>query len=404
MTLNAKQVESIKPTGKTIKRYDAGGLYLEVAPSGSKLWRYRYTIAGKQRLISLGKFPAIKLADARKARDEAKALLDSGVDPSAARQRQKAAQAHRPATLQAVAAEWLTDVHQKKVVPAHYARNLRRLELHIFPKLGKLNIADIEPPELLGVFRQIEKCSGAETASRTRILLSQIWRHAIATKRATRDSAADLKDAIVSVKSKHHAALTKPDDVAILWQAIDNYKGQPATVAALKLSAFLFVRPGELRQMLWADVDLTAGEWDYKPSKGGLPLTTKLPSQAIDLLTELHSITGRQQWVLPSLHGRGRPMSENTTRSALIRMGYGGLMTPHGFRAMARTILVEKLGHPEMVVEMQLGHIVKDPNGRAYNRTTLIEQRAAMLQQWADYLEALGSKSVGNVVPLLTGS
>ena len=403
MTLNAKQVENIKPGEKTFKKYDAGGLYLEVAPSGSKLWRFRYTIGGKQRLISLGKYDSVTLAGARKARDEARALLDSGVDPSATRQRQKAAEAHRPATLQTVATEWLTEIHKKQVVEAHYARNLRRLELHVYPKLGKLTIGEIEPPELLEVLRQIERRAGAETANRTRNLLSQIWRYAIATKRATRDSAADLKDAIASAKVKHHAALTKPDDVALLWKAIDNYKGQPATVAALRLSAFLFVRPGELRQMLWADVDLSAGEWDYRPSKGGLPLTVKLPSQAIAILTELHSITGRQKWVFPSLHGRGRPMSENTTRMALIRMGYGGMMTPHGFRAMARTILVEKLGHLEQVVDMQLAHSVKDANGRAYNRTTFVDQRAAMLQQWADYLEALGSDNADNVVTLKAG-
>ena len=393
MPLNAITVRNLKASAKPTKHYDAAGLYLEVTPKAAKLWRLRYRLGGKQRLLSLGKYPAVSLAEARKARDEANALLAAGVDPSMERKARKAATSEQAGTLEAIAREWLATVHAPSVVPKHYSRNVRRLEKHIFPKLGNRPVAEIEPPILLEVLRAVVDQSGAETAGRIRTMLSQVWRYAIATSRATRDVAADLRDALPRAEVRHQPAITDPAQVAGLLRAIDGYLGQPTTVAALKLSAMLFVRPGELRTMQWADVDLDAATWNYRPSKDGRPLLTPLPRQAVALLAELEPVTGRQPWVFPSLHGRGRPMSENTVNAALRRMGYADTMTAHGFRAMARTILEEHLGFAPNVIEMQLGHAVRDANGRAYNRTTLLAERRAMLAQWADYLDSLAADS-----------
>lgn len=404
MPLTSAAIRNLKPTGKSTKHYDAAGLFLEITSSGSKLWRFRYTYAGKQRLLSMGAYPAVSLAEARTARDEARALLAGGVDPSAARKASKATTEH---TLEAIAREWMEQVHAKKTTSSTSSKNLRRLELHIFPALGKRPIAAIEAPELLHVLRAIERRAGGETASRVRVLLSQVWRYAVATMRATRDVPADLRDAIAPPQKRHQPAVVSLEDVAGLMRAIDGYRGHPVTVAALKLSAMLFCRPGELRHLKWSAVRLADAEMDFTPSKGAAPMITPLPRQAVAILTELESLTGRSEWLFPSLHGRGRPMSENTVNAALRRLGYVDIHTAHGFRAMARTILAEHLEFPLEHIEMQLGHAVRDSNGRAYNRTTYLPQRRVMLQTWADFLEAMAAgkpyeaaPSAANVVML----
>jgi integrase len=213
-----------------------------------------------------------------------------------------------------------------------------------------------------------------------------------------RDIAADLKDALRPAETKHHTALIKPEEIAPLLRAIESYGGHPATCAALKLAPLLFVRPGELRQAEWAHFDLDAGEWHYTPSKGGHPLVVPLPRQAVAILQEMESLSGRGRYVFPSVRGKGRPMSENTLNAALHRLDYKGKMTGHGFRAMARTVLAECLNFPAEYIEQQLAHAVRDANGRAYNRTTHLEQRRAMLQAWANYLDRL--KAGAEVIPL----
>jgi integrase len=389
--LTESVVRTLKPAEKIYRRYDAKGLYVEVRPSGSRLWRFRYELDGKSKLISLGSHPDVTLKQARDMRDAKRAELLEGIDPSAARKARKASQDRaqlQASSFEAVAREWHSVLHEKSVVASHAERNIRRLILYVFPKIGERPISEIEPPEVLALLRGVEKTK-PETAKRVKALIGQVFRYGIATGRCNRDQTADLKGMLSRTPERHHPAVTDPGELPGLLRAIDGYKGYPATIAALKLSALLFVRPGELRRMEWASLDLDAGQWDYQPSKGGRPLTVPLPHQAVEILEEMQAITGRDRWVFPSAHGKGRPMSENTISAALHRMGYKDQMSAHGFRAMARTVLEEHLHQDPRFIEMQLGHAVRDANGRAYNRTTFLEQRREMLQTWADYLDGL---------------
>lgn len=396
--LTAKAVEAATFEGKAYKLFDGGGLFLHVQQAG-KYWRLKYRFRGRENTLGLGPYPQVKLAGAREARDEAKRKIAKGIDPSAERKAEKAAQAQSAeSTFEAVAREWWEAVHRHKVSASHAQKNLRRLENHAFPILARRPIAEITPAEVLDALRRLEDKDQVENAHRLKTLIGQVFRYAIPTGRTERDVTADLKDALRSADPQHQPALTTPEEVAPLLQAIEGYSGQPTTVAALKLTPMLFTRPGELRKAAWADFDLEAGTWDYKPSKGGAPLLTPLPRQALAILRELEPVTGLEEYVFPANRGRGRPLSENTINAALKSMGYGGKMVAHGFRAMARTILVERLGYPVEVVEMQLGHAVRDVHGRAYNRATFFEQRQEMLQTWADYLDQL--RDGGDVVPL----
>jgi len=383
------KIRSLKPTGKLYKQYDQRGLYLEVAKSGSKLWRLRYQFAGKSKLISLGLYPTVGLAEARRKRDRYLEQIRDGVDPAARRKAQKRSAANSSErSLETVAREWHEGLYRHEVVPKQAERTLRRLELYVFPKLGSMPIEEIEPVHILPVLREIEKTERSDTAHRTRTALSAVFRYAIATGRAKRDQTADLRGMLRSARTRHHPAVTDPAELPGLLRAIDGYTGYPPTTAALKLSALLFVRPGELRSMEWAHVNLASAEWAYQPGKGGLPLIVPLPKQAVAILREMKMLSGQDRYVFPSARGKGRPMSENTVNGALHRLGYKDQMSAHGFRAMARTILEERLGVDPRFIEMQLGHAVRDANGRAYNRTTFLEQRRGMLQAWADYLDA----------------
>ena len=387
--LSAVEVEAARYEGKPRKLFDGGGMFLHVTDKG-KYWRLKYRIDGKEKLVSLGVFPDVGLKRARRKREDARRAVAAGIDPSAQRKAEKAAGRKMAAdTFEAVAREWWAKVHRGRVVPAHASRNLRRLERHIFPDLGRLPVRKMTASQLLTALRRIEQTGRVETAHRVRTLCGQVLRYAVATERADRDVAADLRDALQATRTRHLPALVDPEALGGLLRAIEAYGGEAATVAALKLAPLLFARPGELRKMRWEDVNLDAGTWDYQPGKGGDPMVTPLPLQAVAILKEMHERTGPEGYVFPSNRGRGRPLSENTLNAALRYMGHGGEMTAHGFRAAARTILVERLAVPAEWVEMQLGHAVKDANGRAYNRTTFLEQRREMLQTWADYLGRL---------------
>ena len=387
--LTVTQAKAATYHGKDLKLYDGGGLYLHIQRSG-KYWRLKYRYSGKEKLLAIGVFPKITLAQARRERDRAKEQLGQGIDPSAQRKATRLSLAEAAEdTFEAVGREWWASVHQHKVVSGHAQRNLRRLECHVFPTLGRRPIAQIAPPELLDALRRIERIGHLETAHRVRSLCGQVFRYAITTGRADRDIAADLRDALLTPKTKHHAAIIDPGQVGELLRAIQGYGGQPATRIALGLSALLFVRPGELRKAKWSDIDLSLALWNFVHSKVGIPLQIPLPRQALGLLREMESLSGRGRYVFPSIRGGDRPMSEVTVNAALQRMGYKDVMTAHGFRATARTILVEHLGFPAEYVEQQLGHAVREPTGRAYNRTTHLKQRREMLQVWADYLENL---------------
>ncbi len=343
-------------------------------------------------------YPEVSLGTARYLRDEARKLIAASVDPSNARKAQKAARATAHAnSFEAIAREWYA-----KRLPSwsdKYAfGTLSRLEQGLFPWIGSLPVSEIKAPDLLQCLRRVEERGAIDTAHRTKGVAGEVFRYAIATGRAERDPSADLKGALTPVKVQHLKALTEPKDVAPLLRAIDVYTGGMVVRAALRLAPMLFVRPGELRRAEWADVDLEVAEWRYVVTKTDTPHIVPLPTQAIEILKELQALTGDGRYLFPSGRGASRPMSENGITAALHTMGFGGVMTGHGFRAMARTILDEVLGARPDFIEHQLAHAVRDPNGRAYNRTAHLPERRKMMQQWADYLDML--KTGADVIPL----
>jgi integrase len=390
MALSDVTVRKAKPADKAQRLFDGGGLYLEVSPAGGKLWRWKYRIAGKEKRLSLGTYPDTGLADARAKHAAARKLLAAGIDPGEQRKAEKAAtQERRANTFAAVAAELLAQ-RAKKLAPGSVERERRLLENDLTPHVGNVPIADVTAPMLLRALRKVEHRGAVETAHRARMLASQVFRYAIATGRADRNPAADLLGALSQPETKHFASLTEPADVAPLLRALWGYQGSPVVNAALKLAPLFFVRPGELRRARWDDIDLDTAEWRYTASKTGTPHIVPLASQAVDILRDLQSLTGRGVYVFPGVRGRDRAMSENTVNAAMRRMGFDGdTMTGHGFRAMARTILDEVLGFRPDFIEHQLAHAVRDPNGRAYNRTAHLPERRKMMQAWADYLDVL---------------
>lgn len=400
MPLTDTAIRNAKPAAKPVRLFDAGGLYLEVAPSGGKWWRLKYRVDGKEKRLSLGVYPDVSLKAARERRDEARALLAAGVDPGAQRKAQKLAGAERAAnSFEAIAREWYAK-HAPTWAPGHGEKIIRRLERDVFPWLGARPVAELSAPELLAVLRRIEARGAIETAHRARQTCGQVLRYAIATGRAARDPCADLRGALPPVKGTHFAAVTDPAAVAALLRAIDAYAGAFVTRCALKLAPLVFVRPGELRKAEWSEFDLEGAQWSIPGARMKMRTAHLVPlsTQALAILHELHALSGRGRYVFPGARSATRPMSDNAILAALRRMGYGkDEMSGHGFRAMARTILDEVLGVRPDFIEHQLAHEVRDPNGRAYNRTAHLAERRRMMQQWADYLDAL---KVSNVVPI----
>ena len=317
-------------------------------------------------------------------------MLADGVDPGEQRKAQRAATLERSAnTFEAVAAE-LIAVRAKKMAATSLERQNRILAKDLGPYIGRIPVDGVTARDLLDAIRKIEARGANETAHRARMLASQVFRYAIATGRAVRNPAEDLRGALVPVEVEHFASVTDPAHVGGLLRAIHGYQGTPVVAAALRLAPLVFVRPGELRHALWADIDLVSAEWRFTATKTGQPHIVPLSSQAVAVFRELQPLTGRLAHVFPSMRGKGRPMSENTVNGALRRLGYDSdTMTGHGFRAMARTVLDEVLGFRPDYIEHQLAHAVRDPNGRAYNRTAHLVERAKMMQAWADYLDGL---------------
>ena len=391
-------IRNAKPGDKAKKMFDGGGLYLEISPKGGKWWRLKYRFDGKEKRLSLGVYPDVSLKDARERRDEARKLLANDIDPSQNRKAKKAAKAERASnSLEVVAREWFAK-HEPNWSPNHANRIVRRLERDIFPWIGGSPVADITAPQLLEVIRRIEQRGALETAHRALGNCGQVFRYAVATGRAERDPTGDLKGALPPVKGTHFAAVTEPGKVAEVLRAIDAYEGTLPVRCALRLAPLVFVRPGELRHAQWADIDLDAAEWRYKVTKTNTQHIVPLSRQAVEILQELHPLTGRGRYVFPSARNpRGdRPMSDNAMLAAMRRMGIGKEeMSGHGFRAMARTILDEVLGFRPDFIEHQLAHAVRDPNGRAYNRTAHLPERRRMMQEWADYLDRLKAGAEG---------
>jgi len=399
MPLTDAAARNAAPREKAYRLADSGGLYLEVAPSGGKYWRLKYRFAGKEKRLSLGVYPAVSLAEARLQREAAKKKLRDGIDPSHAKQAEKRTlRLNAENSFEAVAREW----HAKfapSLSESHAARNLRRLEAHAFPYIGGTPVAQLEAPAVLDVLQRIEKRGTLETAHRLRVLVGQVMRYAISTGRASRDVSADLRDALPPAQVKHHAAVTDPVQLGALLRVIDGYTGTAVVSAALRLAPLLFQRPGELRQAEWAEFDLDGGMWTVPASRmkrkkagkeNGPNHLVPLSTQAVKILRELHALTGGGRYAFPSLRGADRPMSDMAMSAAFKRMGFDSeTALPHGWRATARTLAVENLGVPADVVEMQLSHEVRDTLGRAYNRTQWLEQRRALMQRWAEYLDEL---------------
>jgi len=406
-------IRSIKPGDARKRLADGAGLYLLLfVKGGAHGWRFDYSIDGVRKTISLGTYPDTGLGLARRKADEARGLVSEGVDPSGVRKEKRAevaeqreaqrrADAGLPAagSFEAVTLEWMERVHRFKVSAGHAERTLTRLQQDVFPWLGRVSLAEIKAPAILQCLRRVEARGALETAHRVKQACGQVFRYGIATGRCDRDPSADLRDALVPVHVKHHAAITDPKRTGELLRAIDDYQGHPVTRAALQLAALVFQRPGELRAAQWSEVDLENAMWTIpsermKRSKigkaSGMPHLVPLSRQAVDILADLRPLTGHGLYLFPSARTDDRPMSDNAVLAALRRMGFGkDEMTGHGVRAMARTMLVERLGVDENIVEAQLAHAVKDALGRAYNRTEYVAQRRSMMQVWADYLDRL---------------
>jgi integrase len=381
-------IRNAKPQEKPVKLFDTGGLYLLVNPNGSRWWRLKFRYGGKEKLISLGTYPETTLKAARERRDEARVMLAQGINPSAKRQATKAAPAE---SFEAIAREWFAKF-SPGWAKGHSEKIIRRLERDVFPWIGARPLRDIAAPELLSVLRRIEARGALDTAHRAHQNCGQVFRYAVATGRAERDPSADLRGALPPVRKGHFAAIVEPAEVGALLRAISGYRGSVVTLCALRLAPLVFVRPGELRQAEWAEFDLDRAEWRIPAErmKAREEHIVPLARQAVAVLRELHPLTGLGRFVFPSARTDTRPMSNNAVLSALRRMGYGSdEMTGHGFRAMARTVLDEVLGFRVDIIEHQLAHSVKDPLGRAYNRTKHLDERRRMMQAWADYLEAL---------------
>ena len=399
MPLTDTTVRNAKSADRPFSLADEKGLSLSVQPSGGKWWRFRYRFDGKAKMLSLGIYPDVGLKAARERRDAVRKQVAEGIDPGQHRKAVKAeCKARSENTIEGVALEW---VERKGVVwsASYRERILQRLVRDLFPVIGPRPIAEMKAMELLAVLRKIEARGAIETAHRARGDCGQVFRYAIATGRAERDIAADLVGALKPKQTKHFPSVTDPAKVAGLLRALDSYQGSFVVMSAMRLAPLLFVRPGELRHAEWADIDLDAAEWRYTVTKTKTAHIVPLATQAVAILTALKAVTGTGRYVFPGGRSNGRPMSDNAVLAAMRRSGIpADEMTGHGFRAMARTILDEVLGVRPDFIEHQLAHSVRDPNGRAYNRTAHLTERKKMMQAWADYLDKI--KAGANVIPM----
>lgn len=390
MPLTDVEVRSARARDKAYRLTDSLGMYLEVSPAGGKYWRFKYRFAGKEKRLALGVYPEVSAKEARMRRDDARRLLANGVDPGIERRVQKAASVERAAnSFEAVAREWFAR-QAPGWAASHADKIIGRLENDVFPWLGGRAIAEIKAPEVLAVLRRVEARGALDTAHRVHQNCGQVFRYAVATGRAERDVSADLRGALPPARHTHFASITEPADVAGLLRALDGFRGTFVVQCALRLAPLLFVRPGELRTAEWSQFDLEKAQWRYTVSKTKTEHLVPLASQAVAILRELHALTGDRQYVFPGRDIK-KPMSGAAINAALRRMGFDTKteITGHGFRAMARTILHEQLRFPSEVIEHQLAHKVADALGTAYNRTKFIDDRIAMMQKWADYLDKL---------------
>lgn len=404
MALTELQVKNAKPTAKQYKLSDGGGLFMLVHANGGRYWRLAYRFDGKQKTLALGVYPDVSLADARERREQARKLLANGADPGAVKQEQKTAfVALAENSFEIIAREWFSK-HSPNWKENHSSKILARLENDVFPWIGARPISEIAAPALLAAIRRIEARGALETAHRVLAICGQVFRYAVATGRVERDPTGDLRGALPPVKrGNHFAAITEPKKVGELLRDIDGYQGSFVVQCAFKLSPLLFVRPGELRKMEWAELDLDKAEWLIPAEKMKMSVTHIVPlsTQAVAILREIQPLTGHGKYVFQGERDHDRPMSDNAIRSALRRMGWANdEMTPHGFRAMASTIL-DNMGYKQEWLERQLAHEEPNKIKAAYKREAwrmYLPERTAMMQAWADYLDKL--KAGAEVIPL----
>ena len=411
MPLTDTAIRKAMPGPKTRKLSDGKGLYLELSPAGGRWWRLKYRIAGVEKRISLGTYPETSLKAAREKMEEARALVAQGIDPSQARKAAKQEAAHQDeqaqreaqglplhGSFESVAREWF-DTRKDEWATTYAKKIFRRLEADVFPWLGRLPVPNITPPMVLDMLRKAENRGAIETAHRVLETCGQVFRFAVATGRIESNPARDLKDALRKPMVQHFAAITDPQRFGELLRAIDSYRGTPVVCAALRLMPLMLLRPGELRQAQWDELDLPAATWTVPAARMkrekvgkiyGKPHIVPLPRQAVAIFEALKPLTEHSPYVFRGERSAQRPMSDAAINAALRTLGFSAdEVTGHGFRASARTMIVERLGIAEPVVEAQLAHSVRDNLGRAYNRTEFMQERVRMMQQWADYLDTL---------------
>jgi len=384
--LTKTRIKAAQPRQTPYKLYRGKGLFILVMPDDRRWWRFRYRYLGREKTLSLGEFPEVGIEEAEDDRDEFRRLLRAGIDPSAKRRAVRNANGE---TFRAVAEEWLANQRDLSADTTEQFRT--RLTTYLYPKIGSHRVDTIEPTDLLAALRSVEAKGRYDTAHRCRSLAGRVIRYAIATGRAKRDPSADLRDALISVRTKHHAAITNPKDVGKLLNAIDGYAGFSSVMSALRLAPLVFLRPGELRGAEWSEIDLEAGEWRIPAARMKMKQDHIVPlsRQAVAILREQFAVSGGGTFVFPSLRGDARCISDNTINAALRGLGYGKHeMTGHGFRTTASTLLHE-LGFNSDVIERQLAHGEQNKVKASYNRAAHLPERRRMMQAWADYLDKL---------------
>jgi len=389
MALTHTAVKNAKPRQKAYRLYDVGGLYLQVTAAGGRLWRFKYRFGGKEKLLALGKYPDTSLKQARDHRDAARRLLAENIDPAAERQRQRQAQMEAANnTFQGLAEEWINK-QSKRWTPGYLSKTEGRLSSHVFGPLGDRPIADITSADILATLKTIDQAGKYETAHRVRQLVGAVFRYAIATNRATNDPTVATKGSLSSWSVRHHAAIVEPSAVGQLLRAINEYQGSVIVGLALQLSPLLFLRPGELRQLEWAwiDFDRALISIPERIMKMRHPHLVPLASQAVSILLSAHDLTSTRTYVFPGVRNPQKPISENTVSAALRSLGYPrDVMTAHGFRATASTLLHEH-GWNSDLIELQLAHRDSNTVRSVYNRADRLSERKKMMQWWADYLD-----------------
>lgn len=392
------------PDKKRLRLTDSGGLYLEISPGGSKRWFQKVYPAGKESRLAHGSYPLVTLVAARKKRDAIKTQMSEGIDPLQLRRASKWRQsATGDGLLSSTARAWL-ELNRPQWSDTHYVRERRNLEKDLLPHLGFRNIRDIQPIELLAVLRKVEERGATDVPNRVLLTARGVWKFAVASGYAERDITGDIKKALKPHLKQNLPAITEPSALRELLLASKAYRGGAIMRVALRMACILFQRPGNLRTMRWKDIDLATGVWSI-PSEdmkrtmvqkvNGQAHVVPLPRQAIELLTDLSALTGDGEYVFPGVRDRKAPMSEAGVNAALHAMGFQGRHCWHGYRATGRTILRQVLKYPTDVIEAQLAHKGQITHGGAYDRATHLDERATMLQQWADYLDGLSASSGG---------